>query len=1126
MRKQRLIALLVALVVVTCIAAPGLASAPDASASYIRQENLKATPSGISLANFRRLVELPETATIQTSDGAEATDPIATGMVVRENADAVPRTVVVIGDVTGTGRISLTQLVRTAAAFKGIDPLEGAYLSAADFTGEGKLTLADLVQAADLFKNGEDIDPITPDHPATEPFAFDAATFAEPIRAYMPGVRWWWPGGCVEADKLKEQVDYLASHNFGYVEINPFYVESILEGDEDKVLSIYTPAFYDVLDEVVGYCEEKGITVDLNMGSGYCANSQDVTYEDSLGNMALGRTTITGAQADSITVPAAERSLFYTAPNPSRMVTYPREPVVGEWRDENVVLQGVLIGERTGTGTAFEDRESWNGATIPGYSEMYDADGNVSKTYETQIVLSKENSFFIPADDPQITDGTITLSDEIRNALDPEKEYEVAAMYYVPSGGQPFRAAPDWYVVDHLAPEKITQYLNDWLGNESLSAIVENHDNVRALFNDSYEFRSDVYYTPDTIKDAADAENNGLGYDFTPYLPTIYRQANVDFFDTPQADTYLTYTTDDNEKERITYDYNQLINTAFLEGMEAFESGCAERGLLYRQQAYNPPIDTLGAAAFVDIPETEQAAEMSLIRASSGAHLYDRPLITCEEYTLGCVPLTNSLEFVKAGYDVMATGGVNNFFYHGLNYPYGVDSETYGEIGWSPWPAIGINMSELNSLAPYWTEMNEYAARLNYLMQTGSISKDVAYYMPFNGSLSLTEPIVAMNTNGIAWDAINDESITAEDTTVVDGQISVNGGNMIFDALVVEGSTLPVATLQKIQKLAEDGANIIFYGGLPSKQPSYLDGAYAAEDAKAAAAAQAAVTAGATQCQDSAAFVTAIEEMVIPTVNYTANENVRFIRRTQPDGSELAFIRNLSNEHNTITIKVADTYDECYWLDQSTGEIYPAQRAEDGTITATFGASADQVSTSMTGTGENSMSLALLCLTSDSTLVPEDSITEGIPAAIDTADPASTVDVTISSLAVGDATYTGEVLGLWNSESFQNGALMSSDDIGTYTGTFNLESIPDSQRAYICLEGVNTAAEIEVNDTEAGSVMYAPFRVDVTDLLKEGDNTISIALTPRKYNKVHPDLTADELVDTGLVGPVSVAFYA
>ncbi|HCT92470.1 MAG TPA: hypothetical protein DF613_14000 [Lachnospiraceae bacterium] len=145
----------------------------------------------------------------------------------------------------------------------------------------------------------------------------------------------------------------------------------------------------------------------------------------------------------------------------------------------------------------------------------------------------------------------------------------------------------------------------------------------------------------------------------------------------------------------------------------------------------------------------------------------------------------------------------------------------------------GINVTETNTLSPYFPEMNLYAARVNYLMQQGSPSKDVALYMPYNGSLSETDAVKAMNYNGIAWDAINDASIQAADTVYEDGKISANGGKMTYQAIVVEGTTLPVATMEKLKELA----TVILYGNAPAKQPGYADGKYAAGDAKVAACA-------------------------------------------------------------------------------------------------------------------------------------------------------------------------------------------------------------------------------------------------------------------------------------------------
>lgn len=943
--------------------------------------------------------------------------------------------------------------------------------------------------------------------------AFSPEEFAEPGMEYRPGVRWWWPGGAVEEETLKKEIDYLAANGFGYVEINPFHVSTVLEGDEERVTSIYTPEFYALLETAVSYCEEKGITVDLNMGSGWNANSPDVTYDESMGNMALGRSTVTGAQAkESLEIPKAERSSFYVG-----------EGAKGEWREESIKLQGVLVAELTGEkGTDFVEGEGLFGPK-PSYEAVYDAEGNEAKSYDTQVVLNPDNSFFIEAGDAQVQDGSLVLGDELKGKLADDKDYEIVAMYYIPSGGKAIDSAPkDWYTVDHMDAAKVTDYLNDWLGNENLKAILEKHTNIRALFNDSYEFYSDIYYTESMEALAKDSENNGLGYDFSKYLPTIYKQYSAApfYMGLGTSDTYLTYTVDEEEKSRIAYDYNTLVNVKFQEGMEAFREGAGERGLLYRQEAYNPPIDTIGSAAYVDIPEAEQADEFDLIRAASGAHLYGRNLVTCEQYTLGRTPLANSLEQVKIGYDIMASSGVNNFFYHGLMYGYGVDSEEYGEMGWAPFPDIGINVSERNTLSEYFGEMNSYAARVNYMMQQGKASRDVAYYMPFNGSLSETEAIKTMNTKGISWEAVNDDSITAGETQVVDGQISANGGNMVYDALVVEAEKVPAATMEKLEALAEAGANIIFYGAAPEKQPGYNDGNYASEDARVKEASKAILEKGGVLATNAAEFSGILDTKVSPEVSYEDNENVRFIRRTLEDGSELVYLRNIGTGENTITVDVADEYGSCYFLDQSTGRIYDAQKAEDGTITFTMDAGTDSLG-GMSDEGEHSMAIALLC-EKEGAALDRAALSEGTPKCLDQTEAAKVEEVAIASLEVGGKTYTENVLGKWNTNEFQNGELKNSADTGVYTGTFTIDKIPEGQRAVLTLDEVYTAAKVTVNGTELGNILYSPYEIDITDAVQEGENTVEIRVTPRKYNAIHTDAADEELVDTGLAGSVAV----
>lgn len=51
---------------------------------------------------------------------------------------------IILGDVTGTGVLSIAQLTRLAQALNGSAPLEGVYAQAGDLNGDGQIGIADL----------------------------------------------------------------------------------------------------------------------------------------------------------------------------------------------------------------------------------------------------------------------------------------------------------------------------------------------------------------------------------------------------------------------------------------------------------------------------------------------------------------------------------------------------------------------------------------------------------------------------------------------------------------------------------------------------------------------------------------------------------------------------------------------------------------------------------------------------------------------------------------------------------------------------------------------------------------------------------------------------------------------
>lgn len=400
---------------------------------------------------------------------------------------------------------------------------------------------------------------------------------------YRPGTRWWISLGSTK-EQLVDQVNYLADNGFGTVEFvvfNSGYITGGANGPmaatsadntlyPDPALYDYeSDNFYEKLEAVLAASEARGITVDLNMGTGYEANSIYVTAEDSMEQMALGRTTMT-VSADAVgntqnfTLPDAEISPLYT--------TYANGVPRALWtgiKDVNAIVISKIVskeGTELKSGNQFVDLEN----------------KTIAKSYSNQYVLDPENTITIDLNGQDVQAG-----DTIQWTPEEEGEWEIVALYSVPSGSTPIRGfySEDQvsFVTDHMDAEATARYVNDYFGpnNARMNRLVNKYsDTIRAAFNDSYEFYIDQYYNYKAYELAKDAENNPAGYDLSMYLPSLYKLSescfgiggvSADWVKySKTTDTFLTYDLTADEKNRIKYDYNTIVNELFMEGQAAF----------------------------------------------------------------------------------------------------------------------------------------------------------------------------------------------------------------------------------------------------------------------------------------------------------------------------------------------------------------------------------------------------------------------------------------------------------------------------------------------------------------------------------------------------------------------------
>lgn len=1024
------------------------------------------------------------------------------------------------------------------------------------------------------------------------PSGIDADEFAAPSMEYRPGVRWWWPGNGATEEDLLAQVEYLHDNGFGAVEIVAFskgfltgdgtttgYIYDGLDlgYDVEQILGYESPEYFDKLQAVVARANELGITVDLNIGSGYLANDDSIDITQSQSNMALGRATVAFDPDTGLTltggdiaipestgivdlgIPAVEVSPFYA----SELFGFD----FGVWSAENVDLSAVIVAPVLDEGEPLATN-----------NQVLTQDFAAVKTYDSQTVVDLDNAILTY---PESSEDTFTLdTGELT-----EGSYEVIALYRVPAGSYGLNSIIENtttgernLVVDHLNPDAVSSLVDGWLGHPRLNSIVDEHD-VRAAFNDSYEFYTDAHYN-DIVQLAATSQDL-LGYDITRFFPAFYAFFSESFLidGAPTIkDEYsqlgmnslvldrfsggnqllLDSGLSDDELDRVEYDYGRLLNEAFQLGMAAFSDTLGDYGIAYRQQAYNPPVDTLKSSAFVDIPETEGLDEYNLKRVASGAHLYGKNLVTSEVYTLGSVPFTVTPDFIKQGYDLMATSGVNNFFYHGLSATYfgnpdpayTADDNLFPEEGWRAWPTIGVEMAETAAISGYYGSMNAYASRANYAMQAGTPSVDVAVYMPLFGALSTAgrgfsdasiplDSIDALQRNGYQWSAINDDTIQGG-LTWQNGKLIANGGTVSFNALVVESDTVPVETMQALSALQSAGAPIYFLDSAPARQPSYADGAYAELDEQVAqiAAAMDGVT-------SESGLLSRLAQLDAPPITYDTNDSVRFNRRTLYTGGELAYFRNTSQEAGTsIDIEVASNLSNCYWLDPATGNIHTADVAGDST----------------TATLDPAGAVILLC-EPEGTGFGAEVLSGGLPVALVVDDFGHGQELTSFTLEVaadnigtnepGDLRterYDGDVLGDWSSPEVFEGALSHVTDPGSYRTSFTVSNAAqlNQEAVLLSLGAVHDAATVTVNpgtDSELVAQLYhVPFELDISGALIDGENELVIDVQPVKNNRrvglaelYASDSTGheayqsyaslhgrDTLMPAGLIGPVTL----
>ena len=508
--------------------------------------------------------------------------------------------------------------------------------------------------------------------------------------------------------------------------------------------------------------------------------------------------------------------------------------------------------------------------------------------------------------------------------------------------------------------------------------------------------------------------------------------------------------------------------------------------------------------------------------SASVAHIYGQNLAAAESMTAAAAWWSWSPATLKPTADKEFAEGINRFVIH-----CSVHQPLVGKA-----PALG--------LGPYgqWFTRNEtwaeeagpwisYLARSSYLLQQGHFGADVLYYYGEDSNLTAIFGDKAPDVPaGYGYDYVNADALIHM-LNVKDGHITTGSG-MSYRVLALDPYSMHMSlpVLRRIRDLVKEGAIVV--GAKPVNTPSLADDDKEfhsiVDQLWGAGKGVETVGKGTVYAGQNLTEVFAALQLA-PDFNYTkpqSDTNIIFVHRKLADG-DLYYVdnRNDRDEQVDATFRV-------------TGKVAELWHAETGKTEAASYTIAD---------GHTTIPLQLEPWGTVFVVFrkPAKSDSYTLPKLVET--PVVTLDgpwnVSFQADRGAPASITLDKLASW-SENTNDGVKYFSG-VGTYTRTIDVpaKSLKPGTHLWIDLGDVKNMADVTVNGKALGLVWHAPYRVDATEALKPGANTLTVKVTNAWVNRligdqqpnatkytftvIHPYKANSPLLPSGLLGPVQIS---
>ena len=686
------------------------------------------------------------------------------------------------------------------------------------------------------------------------------------------------------------------------------------------------------------------------------------------------------------------------------------------------------------------------------------------------------------------------------------------------------------YVIDHYSPAVVNKFIDEVAGLE-LKALVANPPG--SVFCDSLEVAGEDW-TPDFLAEF----QKRRGYDLKPWLPALSNDIGA-------------------KTKDVRYDWGRTITELFNERFIArMQQWATSNKTQFRIQAYGTPPAALYSYAYAGLPEGEGYTWRTFATtrwASSASHLLGIPVTSSETWTWLHSPIFRATPLdMKAEADLHFLLGINQLIAHGWPYT----PETIDYPGWHLYAAAVFD--EKN---PWWIVMPDvtsYLQRVSYLLRQGQPANDVALYISDSDAWASFVPgRVAMSTASgqvIGRDIIDRVLAAGYNFDFVDdGMIDLRGhfdggalafGNVRYKTVILPGvERMPLKTLRSLEQFARAGGTVVATRRLPAIAPGLqAPDAETKEINDIVTRLFKAPGAPGLFVEDETKLAAALAPRLKPDVALSgATQEIGFVHRHTDDG-EIYFLANTANTSKNVQATFRVTGLQAEWWDPMTGRVTPAEIAAQANGGTTVALNLDAYGSQVLVFTQRKLPAAKA---GTATVPPAVDLSggwtvafgpDGKPAAMDKLQSWTENEATrnFSGVATYERTVTVPAAMLQSGLGVQLNFGEAKPIVAGGRGMQRMQALVEAP--------VREAAVVYVNGQRAGSAWHPPYVVDVTRLLKSGDNTIRVEVANLAINYMagHPlpdykaliaqygdrfqvqDLALVQPITAGLLGPIQL----